>query len=299
MTKAISDSTQFWKLVEPHRFAIEAALRDCLHDRVGSPRRLSEAVRYSSLAGGKRLRPLLVLLACQACGGDPKQALPAGCAVELIHTYSLVHDDLPAMDNDDYRRGRLTCHRQFDEATAILAGDGLLTLAFELLCNISPAASAIECVQVLSQAAGIAGMVGGQADDLQASEAPRNLSWLESLHRRKTGALLSASLNMGAVIAQADQDEREALVEYGEQIGLAFQIADDVLDVEGDADKMGKQVRKDQEAGKVTYPGLIGIEKSREHASECVARAKSALKTLKRPSHELSLLADYVIQRDR
>src|SRR3954453_956250 len=203
------------------------------------PARLAEAMRYSLLGGGKRLRPILCLLAAEACGADPAAAMPAACALELVHTYSLIHDDLPAMDDDDLRRGRPTCHKAFDEATAILAGDGLLTLAFELLSrHVRPAAGALACVRALAEGAGPAGLVGGQMADLQAEgRDDPTLEALESIHRRKTGALLRASLRMGGIVAGADAATLRALETYGHAVGLAFQIVDDLLDVEGDEAK--------------------------------------------------------------
>src|SRR5262245_36163241 len=205
------------------------------------PARLAAAMRYSVLGGGKRLRPVLCLISTEACGGDPEVAIAAACALELVHTYSLIHDDLPAMDDDDLRRGRPTCHKAFDEATAILAGDGLLTLAFELIAReVEPAAAALDCVRILAEAAGPAGMVGGQMADLLAEQRAADeggagsLAELEAIHRRKTGALLRAPLRMGAAIAGAPEAHREALDRYGRAVGLAFQIVDDLLDVQGD-----------------------------------------------------------------
>ena len=219
------------------------------------PARLASAMRYSTLNGGKRLRPILCLMATEACGGDCESALPATCALEMVHTYSLIHDDLPAMDNDDLRRGRSTCHRAFDEATAILAGDGLLTLAFDVLArHVKPDKAALRCITILAEASGPSGMVAGQMADLRAERAtsnrsgesssgnaPETLSALESIHRRKTGALLRAPLCMGAVIAGASEPCIEALDCYGEAVGLAFQIVDDVLDVQGEELEAGQE----------------------------------------------------------
>jgi geranylgeranyl diphosphate synthase type II len=209
------------------------------------PARLASAMRYSVLGGGKRLRPLLCLLAAEACGADPALAMPAACALEMVHTYSLIHDDLPAMDDDDLRRGRPTCHKAFDEATAVLAGDALLTLAFEVIAtHVRPAEAAIGCVRALAEASGPIGMVGGQMADLQAEGRPDGtLDALEAIHRRKTGALLRASLRMGAIVAGADEASLQALDVYGHAVGLAFQIIDDLLDVEGDEAKLGKRAR--------------------------------------------------------
>ncbi len=265
------------------------------------PSRLSSAMRYSVLAGGKRLRPLLCVLAAEACGGNRDQALPAACALEMVHTYSLIHDDLPAMDDDDLRRGRPTCHKAFDEATAILAGDGLLTLAFQVLAErVRPELAAVRCVRALAEAAGPEGMVGGQMADL-AAEGRRDGTpeALEAIHRRKTGALLRASLRMGAHVAGASQEEVEALDRYGEAIGLAFQIVDDLLDVQGDEAKLGKRVGKDSELGKWTYPGFLGVEGSRLRARQLADEAVAALAPLGTRGDRLRALAVDLLERDR
>jgi geranylgeranyl diphosphate synthase type II len=267
------------------------------------PPRLAEAMRYSTLAGGKRLRPVLCLLAAEACGGPAARAaaLPAACALEMVHTYSLIHDDLPAMDDDDLRRGRPTCHKAFDEATAVLAGDGLLTLAFEVVArHVRPAPAAAGCALALAEAAGAAGMVGGQMADLQAEgRADANLPELEAIHRRKTGALLRAALRMGAVAAGADPATCEALDVYGRAVGLAFQIVDDLLDVEGDEAKLGKRVNKDSGQGKWTYPGLLGTEGSRARARQLAAEAVAALAPLGDRGAVLKALALDLLERDR
>jgi geranylgeranyl diphosphate synthase, type II len=206
---------------------------------------------------------------------------------------------LPAMDDDDLRRGLPTCHRKFDEATAILAGDALLTLAFEALTEIQPASVSVKCSRELAQAAGAVGMVGGQVDDLNAANSPGTLEWLQSLHSRKTGALLLASLRLGGFIAGADEEQIHALTEYGRRVGLAFQIADDLLDVEGTEDKLGKGVNKDVAAGKLTYPGLLGVAESRRRARELADEARAALAPLGPSGHYLAWLADYIVERDR
>ena len=258
-------------------------------------------MRYSLLAGGKRLRPVLCLMAAEACNGTVKAALPAACAVEMIHTYSLIHDDLPAMDDDDLRRGRPTCHKAFDEATAVLAGDGLLTLAFEVVArDVRPAAAAADCVRVLAEAAGPAGMVGGQMADLQAEgRDDPTVAALEAIHRRKTGALLLAPLRLGAITSDAPADVREALDAYGRAIGLAFQIVDDLLDVHGDEGKMGKRVRKDSRLGKWTYPGLLGVDGSRAKARQLADEAVAALTPLGARGALLKALAFDLLERDR
>jgi geranylgeranyl diphosphate synthase type II len=227
--------------------------------------------------------------------------MPAACALELVHTYSLIHDDLPAMDDDDLRRGRPTCHKAFDEATAILAGDGLLTLAFEILTrHVRPAESAAACVLALAEGAGPAGMVGGQMADLQAEgRTDATLEALEAIHRRKTGALLRASLRMGGIVAQAGESTLRALDSYGHAVGLAFQIVDDLLDVEGDEAKLGKRVGKDSGLGKWTYPGLLGVEGSRRRARQLAEEAVLALAPLGGRGERLRALALDLLERDR
>jgi len=265
------------------------------------PARLAQAMRYSVMAGGKRLRPVLALMAAEACGGDPSAALPAACAVEIVHTYSLIHDDLPAMDDDDLRRGRPTCHKAFDEATAVLAGDGLLTFAFELLAReITPPQAALDCVLVLAKAAGPEGMVGGQMADLQAEGSSEGTPQaLEAIHRRKTGALLRASLTMGAITAGASAEQVANLDIYGRAVGLAFQIIDDLLDVQGDEAKLGKRVGKDQGLGKWTYPGFLGVDGSRRRAKELADEAVSALDAFGGRGERLRALALDLLERDR
>jgi geranylgeranyl diphosphate synthase, type II len=266
--------------------------RDC-------PDQLREAMRYSLLAPGKRLRPMLVLLAAEACGAEAQAALPAACAVEMIHAYSLVHDDLPAMDDDDLRRGRPTCHKAFGEAVAILAGDALLTLAFEVLArDVRPPAVAARCCALLAHAAGATALVGGQADDLAGQFSVGGAESLEAIHRRKTGAILLASLQLGALVACADREQQDALTEYGRALGLAFQITDDLLDVRGDASAMGKRAGKDSDRGKLTFPGLLGIEESSRRAAALVEQACAALGPLEPRAEGLQALAHYVLNRD-
>ena len=215
----------------------------------GCPQQLGEAIRYSLLAPGKRLRPMMVLLANEACQGSASEALPAACAVEMVHTYSLIHDDLPAMDDDDMRRGRPTCHKAFNEAVAILAGDALLTLAFEVLArDVQPPQVAAQCCATLARAAGATELVGGQADDLAGEFSDGGLEMLEAIHRRKTGAMFLVSLHLGALVAGADAQQQAALRQYGQCLGLAFQSTDDLLEVRGDAQAMGNGSGKTQVA---------------------------------------------------
>ena len=301
-----------------HRERVNSGLERYLKQyATDCPAALVESMHYTVIAPGKRLRPALVFMACEACGGQPEDALPAACAIELIHTYSLIHDDLPSMDDDALRRGRPTCHIQYGEANAILTGDALLTLAFEILAaELQPAEIAAACCVELAAAAGPCGMVAGQVADLAAqslheteyesaqssssSEAVDTvlLSKLEDIHHRKTGRLLSAALIMGARIAQADQQRVESLKAYGKCVGLAFQIADDLLDTSGDVSKTGKQVQKDLDHGKLTYPALLGIENSRRRAQELIEEACQQLAGLGEKAERLEALARFVIERD-
>lgn len=249
------------------------------------PPRLRDAVRYSLLLPGKRLRPAMVLMAAEMCGGDRAVAMPAACAVEMVHAYSLIHDDLPAMDNDDLRRGQPTSHKMFGEATAILAGDALLTFAFETVLQC-PVEQRAELALALARAAGPAGMVGGQGDDVFYEKKLSGLSvegndqrLLETIHWRKTGEMILVSLRLGALAAGVGRGDEKmtALETYGRSFGIAFQITDDLLDVTGDEKLMGKRLQKDADKGKLTFPGLYGIEKSRTLAEQEVETAVRAL----------------------
>jgi geranylgeranyl diphosphate synthase type II len=259
---------------------------------------LAEAIRHSLLGPGKRLRPTLVVMAAEACGGTCEAALPAACAVEMVHAYSLVHDDLPAMDDDDMRRGRPTCHKVFGEATAILAGDALLALAFEILArDLQPPAVAARCCAVLAKAAGPCALVGGQADDLAGEFSDGGLAELESIHRRKTGAMFLASLELGALVAGATDQQRLALAEYGRRLGLVFQITDDLLDVRGDSAAMGKRAGKDSRRGKLTFPGLVGVEESLARSRLLVDEACAAVEPFGPRAECLQALAHRVLER--
>jgi geranylgeranyl diphosphate synthase type II len=264
------------------------------------PEALRDAMAYSLLAGGKRLRPLLTLLACEAAGGAIEAAMPAACAIEMVHTYSLIHDDLPAMDDDDLRRGIPTCHVKFGEARAILAGDALLTLAFEIVArDVNPPATAAACCVDLANAAGAVGMVGGQEADLAAEDTGvAGVEELEAIHRRKTGRLLCAALTMGGRIGGADAEALAHLERYGTNVGLAFQIVDDLLDIVGEQSKMGKGVRKDATHGKLTYPSLLGVEESRERARALVAQACCSVAAFGERKRHLEALARFVVERD-
>ncbi len=288
-------------------FDLDAA-RELINQRLGQytefdddcPSHLREAIRYSLLGSGKRLRPVLVLMAADACGKDFHDALPAACAVEMIHTYSLIHDDLPSMDDDQLRRGQPTLHVKYDEATAILAGDALIPLAFEIICReYGPALASCCCID-LAHSCGATRLVGGQADDLRQEWAGESgVEHLEHIHRRKTGALLTVSLRLGARVADATSRELQALEQYGDNLGLAFQIVDDLLDCQGNWIKMGKMTNRDAQQGKLTYPNLIGVENSQDRASELVDAAIGAIDCFGSRSEPLKSLARYVLERNR
>jgi len=281
------------------RLEVEAALAKYLLLGEDYQARLTESMSYSLMAGGKRLRPVLVLLACEACGGTIESAMPAACAIEMIHTYSLIHDDLPAMDDDDLRRGRPTNHVVYGDAMAILAGDALLTLAFEVIGrDVRPGEVAAACCVDLANAAGASGMVGGQVADLEAENQPPDLEALRNIHRRKTGRLLCSALTLGGRVAGAPGEWIECLKSYGERLGLAFQITDDLLDIQGDQTKLGKSIGKDTEQGKMTYPALMGMEKSRQTAEELIKQAIDSVEPLGESAQALRGLARFVLERD-
>jgi geranylgeranyl diphosphate synthase type II len=263
------------------RAEVESALgrwMDEVAARPGCPADLAEAMRYALLGGGKRLRPLLAMGAAAAVSGRPEAACEAGVAVELVHAYSLVHDDLPAMDDDDFRRGRPTCHRRFGQALAILAGDGLLSLAFEVLARAFPDGRAGRAVRILAEAAGPAGMVGGQADDVRPwAGEPLQLEEVESVHRRKTGCLIAAATSLGGLAAGADDEALQALLRHGRALGLAFQVADDVLSAIGDAAALGRPGTTDERKDRRLHPRLAGLEASRARGHALLAEARAAL----------------------
>lgn len=264
------------------------------------PPHLAAAIRHSLLAPAKRLRPILVLMAARACGCPEGRAMPAACAVEMVHTYSLIHDDLPAMDDDDMRRGLPSCHAKFGEATAILAGDALLAQAFEVLAkDVEPKSVAARCCAELATAAGAGNLVGGQEDDLKASSGEISVDQLHRIHRRKTGAMMCVSLRLGGIVAGADQAQLDSLTAFGQRLGLAFQIVDDLLDLEGDAKSLGKRTGKDADRGKLTFPGLLGIEASREYARQLVDESRAELGSFGTSGEPLMALANYVLERDR
>jgi geranylgeranyl pyrophosphate synthase len=298
-----SAATTFQEAAPVYRERVERALERWLPAGHMHPARLHEAMRYATLGGGKRIRPVLVYAAGHALGCPLARLDGPASAVELIHAYSLVHDDLPAMDDDDLRRGRPTCHRAFDEATAILAGDALQALAFHVLAHDpeggeDPAAR-LRMVEVLALASGSRGMVGGQAIDLAAVGQQLDLVQLEDMHIHKTGALIRASVTLGALAAGADETARRLLDRYAKCIGLAFQIQDDILDVEGDTAALGKHSGADAQRDKPTYPSLVGLADAKRHAATLIEEARESLKDFDARADVLRGIADYIVARDR
>lgn len=292
------------RYLEERRLQVDEALGRYLPEASDHPKEIHEAVRYSVFAGGKRLRPILVLAAAEAAGGQVEHALPAAAAIELIHTYSLIHDDLPAMDDDDFRRGRPTCHKVYGEALAILAGDALLTQAFILLSGEpssirADAVARLRMISEIAQAAGSKGMVGGQVVDILQEDREVDLATLLYLHTHKTGSLIRACLRVGGIISSAGSEQMEALTRYGDRIGLAFQIVDDILDLEGSLEALGKRAGSDLRKKKATFPGLLGLEESRQRARSLVREAKHALSVFGDRGAALGAIADYVVARRR
>jgi len=299
----VSLDPQFQIFLTECRQRVEAALESHLPDASIPPQRLHEAMRYSALGHGKRVRPVLVYGAGQAVGADPACLDIPACAVELIHAYSLVHDDLPAMDDDDLRRGRPTCHKAYDEATAILVGDALQTLAFRVLSHDPeldvPAGIRLQMVDELAQASGSRGMAGGQALDIDAVGRQLDQAQLENMHIHKTGALIRASVRMGALCAKdVDPDAFKHLDRYAKCVGLAFQVRDDILDIEGETSVLGKTRGKDAAADKPTYPALLGLEGAREMADRLLEEAIENLRYFDQDAAPLRDLAHYIVGRN-
>ena len=301
----MAEKTTDWQLkpyLQERLQLVETALDRFLPQATTLPESLHGAMRYSVFAGGKRIRPILMLAACDAVGGDLQRVLPAACAIEMIHSYSLIHDDLPAMDDDDLRRGKPTNHKVYGEATAILAGDGLLTEAFILLsnpelCKDVPAEVQNKVIHLLAKSAGSLGMVGGQVVDMESEGKDIDLPTLQYIHTRKTGALIRAAIECGAVIGGASEDQRRALVQYGQSAGLAFQVADDILDIVADQELLGKNVGSDEERGKATYPAVIGLEQSRQRARELRDISFAALDSFGESARPLREIASYIVDR--
>jgi geranylgeranyl diphosphate synthase type II len=280
--------------------AVDRVLDKCVPAENVEPSSIHKAMRYSLFAGGKRIRPILAIAAASAVSDSPDGVEEAAATLELVHTYSLIHDDLPALDNDDLRRGRPTCHKVFGEAMAILAGDALLTLAFGVLSRLQLAGpeQKIQMVENLARAAGtVGGMIGGQVHDIEGERQRPNALLLEAIHKAKTGALLRASVRIGAIYAGASAEELAALSEYGEHVGLAFQIVDDVLDVEESSEALGKTAGKDQAQQKITFPAVYGLDSSREMAEQERRAAHMALRSFDDRAGRLRQIADFVVQR--
>ncbi len=287
------------------RAEINSAIEEYL-DRYTISKRMLEPMKYSLTAGGKRLRPILCLAACEAVGGQTSNAVPVACALEMIHTYSLVHDDLPALDDDDMRRGTQTCHKRFGEAVAVLTGDALLNTAFELLADWSlennmqtlPLEARVKVIQTVSRASGCRGMIEGQARDLEFEGHPLTLKDLEELHRLKTGEMISASVVTGALIGNGNKAQIERLKNYSKNIGLAFQVVDDILNVIGDPQILGKAVGTDSARQKNTYPALLGLQDAKRKATDLVERALENLKGFDEKADPLRAIALYIIERN-
>jgi len=265
------------------------------------PSVIFKAVRYSVFAGGKRIRPVLLLLTSKAYGMNIKYVMPVACGIEMIHTYSLIHDDLPAMDNDDYRRGKLTSHKKFGEAIAILAGDALLTKAFETFCECNRFISdekLLKVIKLISDASGINGMVGGQAADILFENKNVSKKALDFIHSHKTGALIKASILSGAILSGADKNELKLWDRFGEIVGLIFQITDDILDVTSTTKKLGKTAGKDAKQKKATFPAIYGLEKSRKIVLKLLLEAKKILYKIKRPTRDILNLVTYIATRE-
>lgn len=284
---------------------VNQALHQVIEEMTGVPPLLKESMAYSLLAGGKRIRPVLVMATVESLGGDVKRAMPFACAIEMIHTYSLIHDDLPSMDNDDYRRGKLTNHRKFGEDIAILAGDALMTEAFGLMATGAKEAGissevALQMIAEGVKATGARGMVAGQIYDLQAENQAVSLEHLKRIHRLKTGKLIAYSVRTGAYIMNASPRVMETLTQFAYGLGLAFQIQDDILDVIGDQQKLGKKTGSDQEKNKATYPVLLGLEGAKRELADCIEQTKRRIANVPEiQSYRLLEIADYLLSRDQ
>ncbi len=295
------NAKEFEDYLRRKRELVDAALEAVLPPEDEPPHLIHRAVRYSVLAPGKRLRPILCLAACRAVGGEEKKALKAACGLELIHAYSLIHDDLPSMDDDEYRRGHLTSHKVFGEGVAILAGDALLSLAFEVVARdeeLSDRQSRL-IITELATASGGSELVGGQQVDLISQEKEVTAEILDYIHTHKTGALITASVKCGAFAGGAAGPQVKALADYGARIGLAFQIKDDILDVKGDEKKLGKATGQDEKAGKATYPAVWGIEKAEKRLAELLKKSRQALESFGPEAEPLREIARFIGERDR
>jgi len=291
------DFSRYWASRQKQ---VDTALDRLLPRASTRPKTIHEAMRYSIFAGGKRLRPVITLAAAEVVGGSTEAALPLACAVECIHTYSLIHDDLPAMDNDDFRRGKPTSHKVYGEGIAILAGDALLTIAFEMVAGAKPSArySSAALVKELAYASGSQALVAGQVADLEGEGKKLKLSDLQYIHENKTAALITSSIRLGAMSANATPKQLAGLTEFGRSLGLAFQVIDDILDVTQTTEKLGKSAGKDIAAQKATYPALLGLDKAKKEADRLTQRARAALKPFGKAAVPLSAIADYLLKRE-
>ena len=291
------DFSHYWS---SRQKKVDAALDKFLPSAKTKPKTIHEAMRYSIFAGGKRLRPVICLASAEVLRGDIKEAMPLACAVECIHTYSLIHDDLPSMDNDDFRRGKPTSHKVYGEGIAVLAGDALLTIAFEIAasCNAWPRYSHADIIHELAAASGSQALVAGQVADLEGEGKKISIEELKYIHRNKTAALIASSIRLGAMSANATPKQLERLTDFGESLGLAFQVIDDILDVTQTTEKLGKSAGKDITAQKATYPALLGLEKAKKEADRLTARARAALKPFGRDAAPLEAIADYLLKRE-
>lgn len=281
---------------------IEKLLKEYMPEEKGYQKTIFEAMNYSLKAGGKRLRPILTLEACRIVGGNEEDAIPFAIAIEMIHTYSLIHDDLPALDNDDLRRGRPTNHKVYGDAMAILAGDGLLNYAFEIMLSSSIGkenpAKYLNAINEIAKSSGVYGMIGGQVVDIESEDKKIEMEKLDFIHLNKTAAIIVGCMRAGAIIGDATEKQLENITKYATNIGLSFQIADDILDITGDESKLGKKVGSDIDNNKSTYPSLIGLEKSKEIANDLINEAKTRISNIKGDTEFLNDLAEYIVARD-
>ena len=300
MTSQIRQTVDLKRYLTARQKEVDRALDRYLPKASTRPATIHKAMRYSLFAGGKRLRPILCLTAAEACGGLTKGALPLACALECIHTYSLIHDDLPSMDNDDFRRGRPTCHKVFGDGIAVLAGDALLTVAFEIAAQAetSPRYDLRAILREIAVAAGSRKLIAGQVADLEAEGKPIQRAQLRYIHENKTAALLTTSVRLGAMSANAARAQLNAVSKFGYALGLAFQVIDDILDVTQTSEKLGKSAGKDLAAQKATYPSVLGLEKSRIEAGRLTRKAHDALKPLGKRAETLHALANYLLERE-
>lgn len=282
-----------------YRLKIDEALKKYFPPAESPTKKIYDAIGYSLFSGGKRFRPVLVLLTAEALEGDIDTVLPTACAIEFLHTYSLIHDDLPSMDDDDLRRGQPTCHIKFGESTAILAGDGLIAEAFFLIADQTAIDPELikRVIREIADAVSVRGMVGGQLIDIEVSGGSADLDTVKLIHRMKTGRLITASARCGAILSKADESQMSAVTEYAGFLGLAFQIADDILDIESSTAELGKSIGSDERKNKLTFPSVIGLEKSRAYVRELIEQAKKSVRNRVKREEGLCLLADFVHER--